>query len=152
MSSCIPVRGDPLPENSEDDPTIAMLNRRMRHMVLVLREDGNLYEDDTIRASDYNVMRRYELYGDEESDAVHAQFVIRHDKGRFLDIYYYDKQRMNEVRFVVNYKRIDSLSFNIDHKECTSHLILRFDAYKEVEFVGCPVEMAMYLSDVFFPK
>lgn len=150
-SRCLPFRGR-LSQTNEQDPVLSKLNRRMVHTTLRLHEDGYLYVEDVIRASDYNVMHRYELYGDTEVDPIQTACAIRHEPNRYLDLYYYDKQSMNETRFVLNYREVDSTTYRIDHDACTSSLSLRFDAYKEIELENCPIEMATYLTEYLFRR
>lgn len=137
-------------EEEEEDPEMVPTHRRMHQVVVTMDADNTLYEDPVLRASDYNVMRRYELYGDEEIERVHAQLTIRHIPGRYIDIYYYEKEKMNEVRYVVTYTQLDSMSFQMDHAKRTSSATLGFDGYKEIVLPECPIQFAIYLSEYLF--
>lgn len=134
-----------------DDPVVRSPDASVQHHVMRLYADGIVEDGSLIRKSDYNLMRRYELHSEEEEvEYVHAQVVLRHAAGKYLDLYYYEKERMNEVRYVVSYHSLHSMSFDMNHNKLMSTLILRFDVDKEVTLPNCPIEVAIYLSDVLF--
>jgi len=134
-----------------EDNTVSPRNKKTEQYVLLLKNDtGFEVMKNNIKMSDFNLLERYEEYEEDDIDNISAQLVIQHERNRFIDIYFYEKEKSHETRHVQYYKKIHGISYKSSHTECTSRLELQTDNDYFIVLPECPIEFCTWLSSYLF--
>lgn len=144
-------------ETLEEQPprpdVIITPNKNTKQMKVQLTTAGTLHEDTVVYESDFNIIRRYDLYDEEQIDDIEAQLVIQYSKqpkNHLLDLYFYDKGKTKEYRYFITFNTVDNIQNEIDHDKGFSVLKLIFDTNKEFTLKNCPIEIVTWLAEFLF--
>jgi len=133
-----------------EDRILPPRKKNMDHYKVILDMEGKLKWEKDIRNSDFNVMYRAEIYGDEIVDEIVIQVVIRHIPNHFLDLYVYENESMNEVRHVIHYKTLTSIHYEKIQGEWNLKMV--FDNNTNINVQHVPIEIATWMINYFSIK
>lgn len=118
---------------------------------IILNNDYELcfVDNNVIYKSDYDLM----LHDvDNDYDTLIIRYINNKDiQSNFIDIYFYEKEKMIEQRGIYNFRNIQEFFYEKDHKNGKSTLSICFDTNCFL-MKNCPIEFFHFLSDLFFYK